>query len=204
MKTTLFIVDDHYMVIEGIQSLLKNEAGIDCIGYAMNAASCQAFLTKQLPDVILMDINLPDKSGIELCKEVLQTYPQLRILGLSSFNQKSYIKEMMANGAMGYLPKNASKDEILQAVATVMKGDNYLSFEMAALLRQPQPAAIILTKREQEVLQLIAQGKTNKDIAEQLFVSPTTVDTHRKNLLQKFDAKNTASLIMLAGKAGLL
>ncbi|MDZ7608900.1 MAG: response regulator transcription factor [Cyclobacteriaceae bacterium] len=109
MAIKVFITDDHYMVIEGIRSLLQFEKNFEWTGHAMNAASCLAFLQNVQPDVILMDINLPDINGIDLCKEVKSKYPGIKILGLSSYNQQSYIQRMMTNGASGYVLKNASR-----------------------------------------------------------------------------------------------
>ena len=204
MMTKIFIVDDHYMVIEGIRSLLQNEKSIEWMGHAMNAASCLAFLNKQLPDVILMDINLPDISGIDLCKEIKTKYPSVFIIGLSTFNQQSFIQKMMDNGASGYVLKNATQDELTSAIETVMKGKTYLSEEASNTLRKDNGAAIVLTRREKEVLELIADGMTNAEIAQKLFISVTTVDTHRKNLLSKFETKNTAALIKIAVSRGYL
>ena len=199
MATRVFIVDDHYMVIEGIRSLLQNEKGIEWTGHAMNADSCMAFLRQQQPDVILMDINLPDKSGIDLCKDVKAKYPGIFIVGLSTFNQQSFIQRMMDNGASGYVLKNATQEELMEAITTVLKGKTFLSEEASLSLRKTEAAGKpVLTRREKEVLELIAEGLTNGEIAEKLFVSVTTVDTHRKNLLAKFDAKNTAELVKLA------
>lgn len=199
MKTKLFIVDDHFMVIEGIKAMLHEEAEIEWLGHAYNADTCLSFLQHQLPDVLLMDINLPDKSGIDLCKEVFEQYPSVRIIGLSTFNQLSFISKMLDNGAMGYLLKNATKHEILTAIDTVMKGKNYLSADAADMMKKPSTGdAPTLTRREVEVLQLIAEGMTNVEMATKLFVSATTIDTHRKHLLEKFNAKNTATLIKMA------
>jgi DNA-binding NarL/FixJ family response regulator len=196
--TRVFIVDDHYMVIEGIHSLLQHEKEIEWMGHAMNAASCLAFLQKEQPDVIFMDISMPDKSGIELCKEVSEKYPLISVIGLSTFNQQSFIQKMMENGASGYVLKNATQEELLEAIATVMQGKNYLSFEASQTLRKTEEAHVVLTRREKEVLELIAEGMTNNEIAQKLFISTGTVDTHRKNLLAKMEAKNTASLIRIA------
>jgi DNA-binding NarL/FixJ family response regulator len=204
MVTKTFIVDDHYMVIEGIRSLLQNEKSIEWMGHAMNASSCLAFLNKQLPDVILMDINLPDISGIDLCKEVKIKYPSVFIIGLSTFNQQSFIQKMMDNGASGYVLKNATQEELTSAIETVMKGKTYLSDEASNTLRKENGASIVLTRREKEVLELIADGMTNAEIAQKLFISVTTVDTHRKNLLAKFETKNTAALIKIAVSRGYL
>ena len=197
MPIKLFIVDDHYMVIEGIRTLLQNEKDIIWVGHATNATSCMAFLQQQLPDVILMDINLSDKSGIELCKELKSLYPSVKVLGLSTFNQQSFIEKMMSNGASGYVLKNASGQELMEGITTIVQGKEYLSFDAAIALRHIDKSSSVpvITRREKEVLELIANGFTNNEIAKQLFLSCTTVDTHRKNLLAKFEAKNIASLI---------
>lgn len=204
MAIKVFIVDDHYMVIEGIHSLLQNERSIEWLGHATNAASCIAFLKQQVPDVLLMDINLPDKSGIELCAEVREKYPGVFIVGLSTFNQQSFIQKMLQNGAVGYVLKNATQQELTEAITAASKGKTYLSHEASMSLRTVSNSEIVLTRREKEVLELIAEGMTNNEIAQKLFISATTVDTHRKNLLAKLDVKNTASLIGKAAKQGLI
>jgi len=198
MKISVFITDDHYMVIEGIHSLLQHESNLELVGHAMTAASCNAYLENHLPDIILMDISLPDKSGIDLCKEVKEKYPSVFVIGLSTFNQQSFIEKMMNNGASGYVLKNATQDELLEAITTVAQGKTYFSFEAGKTLQRVKNSPIVLTRREKEVLELIAEGMTNNEIAHKLFVGSTTVDTHRKNLLTKFEAKNTATLIRMA------
>jgi len=201
MAVKVFITDDHYMIVEGIRSLLQYEKGIEWMGHAMNAESCLAFLQQQQPDVILMDINLPDKSGIDLCREVKAKYPAIHILGLSSFNQQSFIQKMMENGASGYVLKNATREELTEAVEAVMEGRKFLSLEAAATIKKNEDSKIpVITRREKEILILIAEGLTNNEIAEKLFISTTTVDTHRKNLLAKFECKNTATLIRMAAQ----
>lgn len=205
MAIKLFIVDDHYMVIEGIRSLLQKEPGIELIGHAMNASSCLAFLRQQQPDLILMDINLPDQSGIELCKVVREKYPSVFVLGLSTFNQQSFIQRMISNGASGYILKNATADELKKAVETVLKGREFFSNEASRMLRNTkQEDGPILTRREKEVLEWIANGLTNTEIAVKLSIGATTVETYRKNLLEKFKAKNVAELVRLAMKSGNL
>ena len=205
MVVKVFIVDDYYMVIEGIRSLLQNDPHIECIGHATNARSCMAFLQRLQPDLILMDINLPDKKGIDLCLEVKTKYPAIQILGLSMFDQRSYIEKMIENGASGYLLKNAGKEELLKGIDAAMNHKTYLSHDAALSLRSNNSEDLpVLTRREKEILELIAQGLTNQDIADKLFISYTTVDSHRKSLLHKFGAKNVAVLINLAGKNGFL
>ncbi|HVU53648.1 MAG TPA: response regulator transcription factor [Puia sp.] len=204
MKVSLFIVDDHYMVIEGLRSLLQNEKDIEWLGHATNAASCLSFLKKQQPDVMLMDVNLPDKSGIDLCKEVSQIYPSVYVLGLSTFNQQAIIRNLMENGASGYVLKNASKEELLEAIATVVSGKTYMSQEVKISLRETENKIPPITRREKEVLQMIALGFTNAEISGKLFISIPTVNTHRKSLLEKFEAKNTAILISTVIKLGII
>ena len=204
MIIKVFIVDDHYMVIEGIHSLLQNEKSIEWSGHATNAVSCLAFLQQQQPDVILMDKNLPDKSGIDLCKQVKEKYPSIFIIGLSTFNQLSFIQKMMDSGASGYVLKNASQTELMEAIETVAKGKIYFSDEASKTLQKNEATHIILTRREKEVLELIAEGMTNNVIGQKLFISTATVDTHRKNLLAKLNAKNKASLVRMATQLQLI
>lgn len=198
MKTEIFIVDDHYMVIEGLRTLMQHESGMEWLGHATSAASCLAFLKNRQPDVLLMDVNLPDQSGIDLCKEVKTLYPQIAVLGLSTFNQQAIIRNMMDNGASGYVLKNATRSELKEAIDAVVKGNSYFSVEASQSLNEPLAGDPLITRREKEVLQLIAEGLTNAEIAEKLFISVPTVNTHRKSLLVKFNVKNTATLIAKA------
>jgi DNA-binding NarL/FixJ family response regulator len=198
----VFIVDDHPVVIEGIHSLLKNEKDMEWAGQAMNAQSCLGFFVNNTADVVLMDISMPGMDGVELCGVMKEKYPGIMILGLSSFNQGLYIKKMMENGASGYVLKNSSREELLKAIHTVCEGGIYFSGEAGESLKQyqrsQQAEMPLLSRREKEVLELIAEGHTNPEIAEKLFLSQFTVDSHRKNLLAKLNAKNTASLVKLA------
>ncbi len=164
----VFIVDDHPLVQEGMRSLLGNEKGIELCGYAMNAQSCLNFFVNNTADVILMDINLPDMNGIDLCKEIKTKYPGIMVLGLSTFSQGSYVTKMMENGASGYVLKNADKEELLEAIWLVNKGKTYLSFEAGQALRKDQSSNVLplITRREKEILTLIAEGFTNPEIAE--------------------------------------
>lgn len=202
----VFIVDDHPLVQEGIRALLGNESTVELCGYAMNAQSCLGYFVKNTADVILMDINLPDMSGIELCKEIKEKYPGIMVLGLSTFSQGTYVTRMMEHGASGYVLKNADREELLDAIETVNKGNIYLSFEAGQALRKEQSIQRLpmITRREKEILTLIAEGYTNPEIAEKLFISSSTVDSHRKNLLAKLGVKNTASLIRLAVQEKLI
>jgi DNA-binding NarL/FixJ family response regulator len=197
----IYIVEDHSVVIEGIYSLLQNEKGIDMIGYATNGQNCIDYFVNHVADVILMDIGLPDMSGLDLCAIIKKKYPGIMVIALSTFNQGTYIKKMMEAGASGYLLKNTSKVEMLEAINTVTTGKTYLSFEVGKELlhiKEDNDNIPLLTKREKEILILIAEGLTNQQIKEKLFISIDTVDSHRKNLHTKLNVKNTAMLIRYA------
>lgn len=203
----VFIVDDHPVVSEGIRSLLAGEKEIAWQGHALNAADCLDKLGTLPVDVLLLDINLPDKSGIELCKEVTTKFPQVKVLALSTLNQPSFINKIMNNGGSGYLLKNAGKTELMEAILSVAAGDTYLSDEAHDLVKaamHQRDGVPYLTRREKEILGLLATGLTTPEIAEKLFVSHWTVDGHRKSIMTKLDVKNTASLIKYAYENGLL
>ena len=195
----VYIIDDHQMIIEGIHSLLHDEQNIEWLGSSKSPDDLMTFLAKSQPDVLLMDINLPQRSGLELCREVKEKYPAINIIGLSTSNQPSVIRKMQENGASGYLLKDASKSEILEALQQVNKGREYVSFSVAEALKKKGSNTSLpaLTRREKEILELIAEGLTNRKIAAKLFLDRTTINTHRKNMLTKFNVKNTAALIKI-------
>jgi DNA-binding NarL/FixJ family response regulator len=206
MKTKVFIVDDHPMVIEGLLSMLRTEPTIEYMG-ATSAASCLGYFVQGTADVVLMDINLPDKNGMELCNELKKKFAHVHILAISSYDQGSYVKEMMEHGASGYIFKNASKEELLNAIEKVAAGQCYLSREASFAMREEKKRTEqlpVLTKREKEVLQLIADGMTNPQIAEKLFVSQSTIESHRKSLMAKLQVKNTAALLKFCVENGLI
>ena len=197
----VYIVDDHQLVIEGLKSLLIDEQNIDIVGSATNAEQCLEYFNSHSVDVILMDISLPDKSGIDLCRIISEKNENIKIIALSTFTEGTYVIKMMENGASGYLHKNASKLEIIKAIKTVFQGDNYLTPEAEKALKYEtdlQNKLPKLTKREKEVLLLISNGLTNNLISEKLFISIDTVDSHRKNLYSKMNVNNTAMLIKFA------
>ncbi|RYZ46099.1 MAG: response regulator transcription factor [Sphingobacteriales bacterium] len=203
----VYIVDDHTVLIEGIYSLLQNEKGIEMAGYATSGTNCLDFFSKHTADVILMDISLPDVNGIDLCKQVKRNWPGVMVLALSTFNQGTYVRKMLEAGASGYLLKNSGKQEIIEAIKLVSKGKTYFSFDAGQALKSAtrlQNAIPPLTKREKEVLVLIAEGLTNNQIATKLFISIDTVDSHRKNLHSKLNVKNTAQLIRFALESNLI
>jgi DNA-binding NarL/FixJ family response regulator len=197
---TVFIIDDHEMIIEGIYSLLSNEADIEWMGSAKRPDDLMNWLKTRQPDILLMDINLPQMNGLDLCLEVKEKYPAIRIIGLSTSFQPSVIRKMRENGASGYLLKDVAKKEIIAALHEVSGGREYVSWSVSEVLKQSAPAEglPLLTKREKEILEMIAEGMTNQDIADKLFLTCSTVDTHRKHMLTKFGVKNTAALVKIA------
>lgn len=197
---SVYIIDDHQMILEGIHSLLLGEGDIEWLGSARQPGELMAFLKTTQPDVLLMDINLPQKNGLDLCKEVKDKYPGVNIIGLSTSDQVSVIRKMKENGASGFLLKDASKQEIIMALREVSKGKEYVSYSVAEALKKKMPndQLPVLTKREKQILEFIAEGLTNHEIAAKLFLNSTTIDSHRKNMLTKFNVKNTAALIKIA------
>lgn len=202
----IVIIDDHPLVCEGLRNMLENETEIQVVGIAHTGTEALTVIKNRVPDLVFLDINLPDISGIDLCKQFKRDYPAMKCIGLSTFNDRSYISHMIENGAAGYLLKNASREEILQAVKQVNNGGMYLnlleqSTSSSSSLTSQHP---FITRREKEVLQLIAEGLTNQQIADKLFVSITTINSHRKNLLTKFEVSNTAALIRIAVEKRLI
>ncbi len=202
----VLVVDDHPMVLEGMQAMLAQIAFASVTGLAQNAYQAMEMIGSDVPDIVITDINMPEISGIELTAKIRKEYPAVRVIAMSTFNERSYISQMVQQGASGYLLKSASKEEIEEAILTVNENKLYMSLDLNLNKQEQQEINKIpvLTSREKEVLTLIAEGFTNSQIAEKLFVSSHTVDSHRKNLLTKFEVNNTAGLIKLAAKYGLV
>jgi DNA-binding NarL/FixJ family response regulator len=205
MRVKILIVDDHPMVLEGLKSLLSDSEELVVAGTVSNAIDAIAFLKNNEVDIAFLDINLPDINGIELCKKIKEQFPDVKTLALSTFSERAYVSRMIQNGASGYLIKSSGKEEILEAIRQVRAGGYYMNVSFDQNASAPSPKTIpFLTRREKEVLLLIAEGMTNPQIADQLFISVTTVNSHRQNLLMKFEVSNTASLIKLAAGHGLI
>lgn len=205
---SLLIVDDHPVVLEGMKALLSDIASVTVKACCHDGDSALRFLTEENVDVVLLDINLPDMSGIDLCKQIKQLYPHTHLIGISNYNERSMITKMLQNGANGYVLKNAGAEEIMDAIRSVVNKKVYFSPEVQqslfeAALHDPMNLPK-LTRREQEVLRCIAEGKTTAEIGEMLFISPHTVETHRRNLMQKFEVSNAAALIRVATQYQLI
>lgn len=192
------ITDDHRMMVEGLAKII-NESGVaEVIDTAGTAAACRRMLALELPDVLLLDIHLPDGNGIDLCSEFLKIYPALKILALTSFKEFAVVNRMLDAGALGYVLKNAASEEVLLGIQTVAEGERFLCDEVDILLRKQSPNAIVLTKNERELLKHICEGYNTAEIAERMFRSFETINTYRRNLLFKLNAKNTAALVKMA------
>lgn len=192
------IVDDHKMFVEGLTKII-NESGIaKVINTAHTTAECRKMLFDNLPDILLLDINLPDGNGIDLCSELKNEYPKLKILALTSHSEFSVINRMLENGASGYVLKNAMSEEILQAIEAVAEGKVFLCDDVDLLLKKKAAQNILLTKKERELIRLISEGYINTEIAEKIFLGVETINTYRKNLLFKLNLRNTAMLVKLA------
>ncbi|SFC68524.1 DNA-binding response regulator, NarL/FixJ family, contains REC and HTH domains [Parapedobacter composti] len=192
------IVDDHKILTEGLQGLIA-ESGIATVaGVAHSAAACRLSIGFWKPDVVLLDVGLPDGSGIDLCKELKTQVPGMKILALTTHNEYTVVRQMLDNGASGYLIKNAMADEVLAGIQAVAAGETFLCHEIDLLMKRPQEKNIWLSPRERELLRLVTEGLTNAEIAEKIFLSPETIKGYRKNLLLKLGARNTAVLVKMA------
>ncbi|MCH2195049.1 response regulator transcription factor [Kordia sp.] len=205
MITKISITDDHVLVLQGIKSMLCNTKEIKIIATYKNAQETLDGLSKQLPDVLLLDINLPDINGIDLSKKLLKIYPELKIIALTNFEDISYVKRMLKIGVSGYLLKNTDKIELLQALKKVLSGELYLQKDIKERLinQKERPRTnnglnIKLTRREHDVLVAISEELTTQQISEKLFISPKTVETHRMNIMSKLGAKNSVGIIKIA------
>ncbi len=195
---TVHITDDHKMLVEGLNASI-NESGIAMItGISYTLAECREALLLQVPDVLLLDLNLPDGNGIDFCVEVKQAYPTVKILVLTSRDEYSIAKRVMDNGASGYILKNSLSEEVIAGIEAVMNGETFLCDEIDVLMRKRTEQPIWLTAREQELLRLIVDGYTNQEIADKIFLSVETIKTYRKNLILKLGAKNSMMLVKLA------
>jgi len=215
VRIHLLLVDDHQMVIEGIKTLLKNDPAVRVVAQANSGAEALRRLHDHPEiEVALVDLNMPHMSGVELTQRIRAEFPAVRVLALSMFHDHASIMEVLEAGGLGYLLKNTTRAELGAAIASVAAGRTYYSQEVGQTLlehldvpgqRGPAgPAIAELTTREKEILRLVAEEKSNLAIAEALFISERTVETHRKNILTKTNCKSVVGLIQYAIKHKLL
>ncbi|TXH26163.1 MAG: response regulator transcription factor [Cyclobacteriaceae bacterium] len=205
------ITDDHLLILKGIQELLHQLENIQVVGTFMNIEETRIGISSANPDILFLDLNLPDGDGVQFCKELKRSYPDLKILALTSYNQTVLVKNMMRNGASGFLLKNTSLNELRNAIHLVYEGGQYLQNEIKEALLQNSLGAqsthdsfqAALTKREIEVLDLIVKEHTTQEVADKLFISVKTVEAHRTHLMDKLGARNLAGLVKIAIEKGL-
>ncbi len=212
----ILIADDHTMFVDGIESILQAEEDIKVVGRCYEGNQVADFVSKNNVDIILLDVNLPDMSGIEVCKEIVEKFPNIKVLAISMFNEESYVSEILNNGAKGYILKNTGREELLKAIKVVNSGSTYFSKEvtetiMKGLMNRRKASNSKtsneipkISRREKEVLKLIAEEFTTQEIADKLFISLKTVESHRSNLLAKLNARNSAGLVRISIENGLL
>ncbi|GAA4161510.1 response regulator transcription factor [Chryseobacterium ginsenosidimutans] len=207
-KLLTVIVDDHPIVIEGLKTLLKNEDNLEIVAGFSTGKQLLSYLSGNPVDLVLLDVTLPDIGGMELCQMVKKEFSDTTILILSNHTERSIIMQTIQNGASGYLLKNSSLEELRQCITEAVKGNICYSMEVVEIISRPTKNQLRgtpqLTRREKQILSLLAQGKTSQNIAQELFLSPLTVDTHRRNLIQKFEVKNVAEMIAAAHQQQLL
>jgi DNA-binding NarL/FixJ family response regulator len=205
----LMLVDDHQMVLEGLKSLLHHDSDVG-INFACTRAqeAIDYLMDGNNIDVILLDINLPGMNGFELCKLIKRKYPAIKIIALSTHQERSAVTRMLQNGASGFLSKSADGKELSAAIHAVAVNGIYLGAEVQQEMTSPGASGTTglpkLTRREKEILTRIAEGKTTAQIAKTLFLSHLTVETHRRNIMQKYDVNNVAALIRLAMEQGMI
>jgi DNA-binding NarL/FixJ family response regulator len=212
-KIRVLLADDHKIFRDGVRSILEKESDMLVVADAANGIEVLDKIEKLEVDVLVLDIDIGKPNGIEITEMVSDNHPDVKILILSMMGLHDFVIQALEKGAIGFLLKNTGKDEVLTAIRSVSKGDSYFSREVSAVLIEQlqKPASsrkknadIPISPREIEVLKLIAQEYSNSEIAEKLFISIRTVDTHRRNLLEKLGAKNTAGLVRFAIQKGLV
>lgn len=205
----ILLVDDHKMMRDGLRAILEKE-GLEVVGEAANGHDAMDAAVRLKPELVVMDIAMPDLNGIDATRRIVAAQPATKVIGLSMSSDRRYVLAMFEAGAAGYLLKNSASDELIQAVRAVASGLSYVSPGIASVVVQgcltPEPLAKPsrpLTSREREVLQLLAEGKTSKDIAARLGIAVPTVDTHRRQIMEKLDLHTIAELTKYAIREGL-
>lgn len=214
MATTILLVDDHRMLRDGLRMLLEQQPDMEVVAEADDGRDAVELARKHQPQIVVMDIGLPDLNGLEATRQILRNVPNTKVIALSVHSDKRYVVEMLNAGASGYLVKNSASDELVRAIESTIQGRTFLSPEITdivvnkALRRSSGGASdasafMVLTPREREVLQLLAEGRTSKQIAEELQMSVRTVETHRRDIMRKLEIRNVANLTKYAIREGL-
>lgn len=211
MNVKISVTDDHMMVINGLKAMLAQIPGTTLLFCTLNGEELFKQLEQEQPDVLLLDIQLPDTPGTEVCRKVKKLYPNIKVIAITSHEDSSYVRQMLRKGASGYLLKNTDVATLSTAIHAVHEGKQFLDQQISQNIlhealtgKRVSRYEIPLTKREKEILALIAEELSNQEIAEKLFISLRTVETHRFNIIQKLEIKNTAGLVKEAIRRGLI
>ncbi len=213
MSIRVVLVEDHLVVRSGLRLLLEHNPEIEIVGEAGNAAEALEVIRKTSPHVVLMDIGLPDRSGIDVTREVKRYFPNVAVLALTIHEDEEYFFKMLEAGASGYVPKRAAPEELIAAIRTAASGEVYIYPSLAKLLVQDylrvhslkeETQLNDLTPREREVLALLAEGASNEEIAAALVISPKTVERHRENIMRKLNLHSRAELVRYAIRKGII
>ncbi len=213
MEIKLLLADDHAIMREGLRAMIEKEPGMTVVGEADNGQTTVELARKVIPHVVIMDVAMPDLNGIEATRKILKDNPSLKVVALSGHVNQTFIREMFAAGASAYILKQTACDELIRAIRDVLAGKKYLSsgvtrgvVDAYVELTQPTsktPAFSVLTEREREVLQLIAEGHSTKTVSGRLAVSGKTVETHRRNIMEKLNLHSVAELTKYAIREGI-
>ena len=213
MSIRILLADDHKIVRNGLRTLIGKEAGMEVIGEAENGRKALKMAEKIRPNVVIMDVTMPDMNGIEAARKIVTEVPGVKVIALSMHSDRRFVLGMLEAGASGYLMKDCAFDELAKAVRSVATGQTYLSPSIADVLvkgyldkvnEKISAARSPLTEREREILQLLAEGRSSKEIAAHLGVSVKTVETHRRNMMQKLNMRSVAELTKYAIREGLI
>lgn len=209
-KIRIFLVDDHQLVRDGIKALLISAEELEILGEASSGKECFEKIAEAPPDILILDISLPDTNGIEITRRISAEYPGTRVLILSMYTNEDFIFNSVKAGARGYLPKNTSREELLEAIHTIYEGDEFFADSISRIMLKSyvrkakegdlaaQGGTVPLTTREIEILKLFAEGFINKEISDRLDISIRTVETHKNHIMKKLELKSTVELIKYA------
>ena len=209
-STSLYLADDHQILIDGLTAFFDNTEGLEVIGHANDGMTLLRELNHKKPQIILLDLNMPKFDGLKTLQRLVLDYPQIKVIILSNYDQAHLIKETEKMGAKGYLLKNGSKQELLEAIETVKNGGTYFNIKEAEEETGDEVFVDVfkkrfqLTKREIEIIRLVCNGASTPELSKKLFIAENTVNTHRRNIMYKLDVKNVAGLIGFARENGLL
>jgi DNA-binding NarL/FixJ family response regulator len=206
MSIKILLADDHTILRHGLSRLFQQQEDICVIGQANDGHEVVSMVRQLSPDIVIMDIAMPQLNGIEATRKITAEFPKVKVIGLSMHTSDKYIREMFRAGASGYLLKNCPFEELVEAIKAVAEGKTFISPSIGdTIIKQytGQPVISVLSQREREVLQLVAEGKTTKHIGMQLYISPKTVEVHRLNIMNKLDIDNVAQLTKYAVQQGL-